>query len=176
MSTTLLTFWDIARFWSFVNKKGPDECWIWKGGGKKNPYGNFSIGKKTLLAHRVAYVLAGNELDDEQVVCHDCDNTRCVNPAHLFAGTQLENRQNCARKLRTAVGENHGNSRLTALKVLEIQDLLCEGLIQQEVAERLNVPPGTVSHIAKGETWSWLTGIKKHEPAKDSRELLQPSV
>ncbi len=88
---------DIKRFWNFVEKKGLDDCWIWKGGGPNNRYGNFSVGPrksaKTYLAYRVSYFLAYGPISLQ--VCHHCDVTRCVNPLHLFEGTQKDNRVDC---------------------------------------------------------------------------------
>lgn len=110
---------DIERFWKFVDKKDSNSCWDWLGGGPNNPYGNFSVGPrktvKTYLAHRVSYFIHFGQTDLQ--VCHVCDNTRCVNPNHLFSGTQLDNRVDCKQKGRTARGTKHGNNILTGIKV-----------------------------------------------------------
>jgi hypothetical protein len=91
----------IDRFWAKVNKKGPDECWIWKGFIEPNKgYGRFTDGKDQ-LAHRVAYKLLvgpipkGKQLD--HVRTRGCINNSCVNPAHLEPVT---NRENCQRSIR----------------------------------------------------------------------------
>lgn len=156
---------DAARFWSFVEKKGPEDCWLWSGDSginSKRRYGNFSVGRKTYLAHRVSFFLSGQECLDSDVICHSCDVTRCVNPAHLFAGTQLVNRQNCAEKHRTAIAEGHGNARLSNLKVLEILDLHKEnGYNRQELSKIFNIPPGTIGHILDGSNWSSVTGVER---------------
>jgi hypothetical protein len=151
---------DIERFWTFVDKRGPDDCWLWQGGGPNNRYGNFSMGPrescKTLLAHRVSYALAYGETSKQ--VCHQCDVTRCVNPAHLFAGTQKDNRVDCKQKGRTARGEQHGRRVLSEKEVLRIIDLDNQRMSVPSIAQKLGRAETTVRHVVAGRTWSWLTG------------------
>jgi len=86
MTDVNLSKTDIERFWTFVDRKGPDDCWLWTGGGNPKRYGHFSIGPRaitiTALAHRVSYFLAYGATDLQ--VLHHCDVPRCVNPAHLL--------------------------------------------------------------------------------------------
>lgn len=82
-----------ARLFSFVLRRGPDECWPWRGSTRKNrrgvPYGKLKVDGRTLYAHRVALELSGVRLTAQSL--HSCDNTLCCNPAHLRNGTQREN-------------------------------------------------------------------------------------
>lgn len=92
------------RFWAQVDKRGPDECWPWKGHVQPNGYGTFGM-KGTRSAHRIAYIYAagpiprGLVLDHlchtrERDTCRDneaCPHRRCVNPAHLEAVPRREN-------------------------------------------------------------------------------------
>ena len=81
------------RFWTKVDIKHPDECWIWKAGkGSKgeNDYGYFSKGKET-FAHRVSYILTYGPIPQGLYVLHNCDTPSCVNPYHLRLGTHIDN-------------------------------------------------------------------------------------
>lgn len=99
---------DKARFWAKVDVRGPDECWPWKGGVGTGGYGSFSKGKKySLRANRVAMALDGRDPLD-LLSCHTCDNPPCCNPAHLWAGSGLENAKDAVSKGRYRVGEMHG--------------------------------------------------------------------
>jgi hypothetical protein len=88
-----------AKFWSRVATSKPTECWIWRG-GNYGRYGSFQFRGKTSLAHRIAFLATGGEIKPGHCVCHKCDNTRCVNPSHLFLASQGENMWDKIRKGR----------------------------------------------------------------------------
>ena len=90
------------RFWSKVDRGGPDECWLWRGGVSTNGYGNFYVSGRLVRAHRYAYETHYGPVAPELQVCHRCDNKPCCNPAHLFRGTKSDNMRDCAAKGRNA--------------------------------------------------------------------------
>jgi HNH endonuclease len=117
-----------VRFWEKVQKT--ETCWVWTGTMETGGYGRINVGGKWQRAHRVAWELSIGPIQAGLCVCHRCDNPPCVNPAHLFLGTQRDNlrdmvakgRQGCVtRPDRVARGERHGSCKLTESEVLDIR-------------------------------------------------------
>lgn len=75
-------------------------CWEWDKINPQTRYGIFVIGKKRWKAHRFSWVIENGEIPCGLYVCHHCDNVRCVNPKHLFLGTQDDNMQDMKKKGR----------------------------------------------------------------------------
>lgn len=98
---------DVTRFWSKVDRRGPEECWEWKCGRGDFGYGAFSIKHRNRGAHRVAWVLSNGPIPRGMWVCHSCDNPPCCNPAHLFLGTHQDNEDDKTAKGRRPTGDAH---------------------------------------------------------------------
>jgi hypothetical protein len=148
----------LDRFWSKVDQRGPDECWPWLAYRKPSGYGQFTIVKGTYMtASRVALALTiGRPLLLGEVACHACDNPPCVNPRHLFAGTQADNANDCVQKGRgnRARGVDAPSARLTEEQVREIRTHEHRfGLIEQ-LGRQYGVAGNTIRKIRSGEYWS----------------------
>lgn len=83
-----------TRFWSKVDKEGPGGCWVWRANKVWGGYGHIRVGKRMILAHRIAYEFANGDIPDGKQIDHVCHNRSCVNPAHLRVASNKENARN----------------------------------------------------------------------------------
>lgn len=109
----------MERFWNKVNKT--ESCWLWIASvGSNNGYGCIKFEGKTQQAHRVSWKLRHGEIPAGMLVLHRCDIPLCVNPEHLFLGTQSDNMRDCRDKGRLAIpvlcGLHNHNARKTHCK------------------------------------------------------------
>lgn len=167
----------LARFWAKVDKdNGPiirDElgrCWIWTAGKFTDGYGTISINGKSLMAHRVSYAIHHGHIPSDFLICHACDNPPCVNPSHLWPGTNKDNGADCTAKGRRAKGdrngmrkhpnrvmrgEDHGKSKLTTLEIEAIRARYSEGKISQKrLAAEFGICKATVYYIVHRKVWA----------------------
>jgi hypothetical protein len=139
------------------------DCWEWKSSLYPNGYGQVWFEGRKQLAHRVVYELVIGPIPEGEgphgtCVCHRCDNRKCVNPKHLFLGSQKENVRDRDEKGRAArlKGEAHGRAKLTADQVREIRRLRAEGLTLKIIADMFGVHLSQISNVVRGKQWAHL--------------------
>lgn len=145
------------RFWNKVDKKGIDDCWPWIGhlsSGVRGGYGRFFLNGRAQSAHRISFKISGKETtSDNPHVLHKCDNPRCVNPNHLYAGSHRDNMADMSRRGRVRHGKfNYGGSKLSTNDVIEIRNL-CGKLTEKNIGQKYGISIGSVSLIRNHKTW-----------------------
>lgn len=147
----------ITNFWSHVDKtSNPNGCWEWTASKIQNglPYGKFHIHRKYVSAHRFSWMIHKGSIPSGMLVCHKCDNPSCVNPNHLFLGTNKDNAVDRSVKGRGAINSRNGNSKLTDDKVLNIRNLYTNmHLSQESIAAMFGICQSQVSRIVRKVHW-----------------------
>ena len=153
----------LSRFWAKVDKSG--ECWLWTATAPSG-YGNIGLplrlwedGHRTAKAHRVSWMIHyGIPPHDTHCVCHACDVPLCVNPSHLWLGTNLSNNQDMVRKGRNVIlrGDASANKKLSVEQVAEAKRLLAAGETLSSVATKFSVSVSAIWMIRKGLTWGYV--------------------
>ena len=136
-------------------------CWNWKG-TTRGGYGRLIIGsrsddsRRSVSAHRLSHETFIGPIPDGMEVCHRCDNRRCVNPGHLFAGSRQDNVDDREAKGRNVVpvGEANGTAKLSEADVISARRLRAAGHTYQSVADRFCVSKRTIMNAIKGESWA----------------------
>lgn len=147
------------RLFSFINMNS-NGCWDWIGAKNKKGYGCLSYKNKTTIAHRLSYLLFIGEIPKDLHVLHRCDNPKCINPNHLFLGTDLDNSNDKISKGRfvCSYGKDNGNSKLTDEQVVDIKIKIKKGLSFASISRTYEVSETTIAYIAKNKSWRHING------------------
>jgi len=146
------------RFWEKVDRTStPDGCWLWKAAIDSSGYGAVKHMGKKRNSHRIAYELAHGPIERNLDIMHSCDVRLCCNPAHLSAGTRLQNVQDAQIKNRMSKGETHGSAKLSDPLVRAIKVLHAEGKSGYWIHRELGLCKKTVGDIINGTNWKHIT-------------------
>lgn len=141
----------VKRFESKFVKTTADECWPWNASLDSKGYGQIKVNGKPMRAHRLSYIIYRGEIPEGYCICHQCDIPECINPWHLFVGTQQENMTDKVSKGRQLPGEKHPNSKLTQLQVDEIRK---KTMSSKDMAIKYGVTISAIHKILSGTNWS----------------------
>lgn len=144
------------RFWHYVQiSEEASSCWLWRGYISKDGYGSFTPSHIPIRAHRFMYKLTYGNIPPKTLICHTCDNPPCVNPKHLFIGTNSDNMKDASKKgrLKGKKGTLNPLAKLTEKQVLQIRSL--KGLIScRKLADIFNVSNQRISAIMIRKVWT----------------------
>ena len=168
------------RFFRSFDAGADDECWVWLG-QRSHGYGRLQRNRRYEGAHRVSYRIYFGDIPAGMSVCHHCDNPPCVNPAHLFLGTQADNALDMLKKGRWAGGGpphqsgtmdiqggapthpervSHGEGRPNAKfrdeDVLAIRARCAAGESRKAIAREFGVGASTIDKMIWRESWKHL--------------------
>ena len=146
---------DLERFWRGVDVSAPNECWEWKF-GLRSGYGRIVINRVGVSTHRLSWELHhGRSIPDGLHILHHCDNKRCVNPDHLYAGTKADNGRDASERgrMKAFIGSSNPATSLTERTVRKIRMELFRGLSIKRTAAMFGVGATTVAHIRARRTW-----------------------
>lgn len=145
------------RFWPRVTFEPNTGCWLWTGPVVHGGYGTMGNRQR---AHRVSWLIHYGPIPGGLFVCHRCDTPPCVNPRHLFLGTQKDNMQDATAKGRRSSGpshlrsgENGPASKLTWPQVRELRSLKASGVTYEELSRRFSICSASVWNILANRTW-----------------------
>ncbi len=142
---------DEERFWSKVAIG--DGCWEWTAGLDSYGYGKFKVARRTVIASRYSFLLAGGRARRKRgEICHRCDNRKCVRPSHLFYGTKRVNMQDASAKRRLAMGERHRCAKLDADRVVVVRRV--PPTLLPIFARAWGVSLWTLQRARDGRTWA----------------------
>lgn len=148
-----------CNFWSKVDRRGDNDCWLWTASKQYRGYGQFSLPTgRNICASRFSWILHNGDIPDDIFVLHNCptgDNPSCVNPRHLWLGNQQDNINDMDKKGRRnpAFGERN-----------------CRAIINSDIVKSIR------SQYAKGsESYSTLAAVfgltRKHVGKIVTRKL-----
>lgn len=145
-------------------------CFEWQGWRGSGGYGELLVDGRQKKAHRISYEAFRRPIPPGVNVCHHCDNPCCINPSHLFLGTQLDNMRDAAEKSRMRHGSAAGNAKLNDAMVREIVGRYGSGESIASISREVGISQGVVKRVIRGEAWSHvdrpLVTLRGREPAR----------
>ena len=144
------------RFWEKVDIQKQENCWNWVASKYSKGYGIFVNNSHHIGAHRMSWILSHGEIPEGMFVCHKCDNTSCVNPSHLFLGTNQDNMTDMVQKKRSynKSGQFNPNVKLSIDDVKKIYLFSSLGYSQRKLAKIFNVAHVQIGKIIRRESWN----------------------
>lgn len=146
-----------VRFWEKVIKRSDHQCWQWVGATDQSGRGYIGIGGRLggiALASRISYIIHNGSVTDGMSVCHRCDNPNCVNPSHLFLGTQHENIQDAVEKGRMRHSEDNGLAKFTNAQIRDLRTQFAGGGYSfSAIGRKFGTSVSNAFRIIKRHTW-----------------------
>ncbi len=140
-------------FWKKVDKRGPDDCWLWLASCDRRGYGQVMLrDKRPRRAHHLAMHFDGRPRPGDLHSLHSCDNPPCVNPAHLRWGTNAENTQEkmIRGRCHDTSGERHARHKLTEQ---DVRDIRHAPGTHRALAENYGVTHTVIGQIKRRQAW-----------------------
>ena len=128
--------------------------WQWKAAKLPFGYGHMYINGKVEAAHRISYRIHNGEIPEGMLVLHNCDEPGCVNPEHLYLGTDADNMLDKVKRGRCINGEEIKQSKLTKNQVIEIKKKREKGLKLIDIANEYGVSTSQIRRISLGINWT----------------------
>ena len=138
------------RFWGMVEVRNLDDCWLWTKYCDAKGYGRFRIGDSMQRSHRVSWTLCNGPILDGLHVLHQCDTPACVNPNHLYLGTNDDNTRDRCTRGRHRRGERVLHAKLTEEAVRHIRR---KELRVSQYARLYGTSQPTITNIQLGNKW-----------------------
>jgi hypothetical protein len=139
------------RFELYISLEPNSGCWLWTGHVGWGGYGHFNWAKgKPIKAPRASWELFIGKIPDGMHVLHTCDNRCCVNPDHLFLGTNNDNVADKVAKGRQSKGERSSLAKLNAALVNEIRN---SSETDRAIGQRLGIGKSTINLVRQRKAW-----------------------
>jgi hypothetical protein len=148
------------RFWEKVDKRGPDECWLWLASQHQFGYGQINVHGRPIAASRIAYELTNGPIPEGLEALHTCNNPPCCNPNHLYAGTQTDNMQDAKRaghlyQFPLKPGTLYPKAKLNDDKVRYIRETYATGTVKlKDLGVQFGVSEEMIWLIVHRKKWA----------------------